>query len=87
MPKYNRNSGQPWTAAEITRLKELAAENTPTRVIGLKLGRTPAAGEAQSSLPERLAQRRCRTDWRRGRSRPVRRDSSYERDRRHACNS
>jgi len=38
-----RNSGKPWTQAEISKLEELAAQNTPTRVIGLKLGRTPGA--------------------------------------------
>jgi len=43
MPMYNRNSGQPWTASEVKQLKELAGENTPTRVIGLKLGRTEDA--------------------------------------------
>lgn len=49
MPKYNRNSGKPWTAAEITKLEKLAAQNTPTRVIGLKLGRTPAAVSQKAS--------------------------------------
>jgi hypothetical protein len=43
MTKSTRNSGKPWTQAEISRLEELAAQNTPTRVIGLKLGRTPGA--------------------------------------------
>lgn len=43
MPKYNRNSGNPWTPAEVSKLEDLAGQNTPTRVIGLKLGRTPAA--------------------------------------------
>ena len=43
MAKYNRNSGKTWTSKEVTQLKELASQNTPTRVIGLKLGRTPGA--------------------------------------------
>lgn len=43
MTKSTRNSGKPWTEAEISKLEELAAQNTPTRVIGLKLGRTPGA--------------------------------------------
>jgi hypothetical protein len=43
MTKSTRNSGKPWTPAEISKLEELAAQNTPTRVIGLKLGRTPGA--------------------------------------------
>lgn len=40
MSKYNRNSGKPWTPAEVQKLEKLAEQNTPTRVIGLKLGRT-----------------------------------------------
>ena len=37
--KYVKNAGKPWTPAEKKELKELAKANTPTRVIGLKLGR------------------------------------------------
>jgi hypothetical protein len=43
MSKSTRNSGKPWTPAEVSKLADLAAGNTPTRVIGLKLGRTEAA--------------------------------------------
>lgn len=43
MPKSTRNTGKPWSSAEIRQLRELAKGNTPTRVIGLKLGRTEAA--------------------------------------------
>ena len=43
MPKYTRNTGKPWTGSDVKELKTLAAGNTPTRVIGLKLGRTPDA--------------------------------------------
>ena len=43
MAKQPHNSGKKWTQPEIKQLKELARGNTPTRVIGLKLGRTPAA--------------------------------------------
>ena len=42
-PKTERNSGKPWTKASVSELKALVRENTPTRVIGLKLGRTPEA--------------------------------------------
>ena len=49
MAKYNRNSGKQWTSAEISNLENLAKENTPTRVIGLKLGRTPAAVATKAS--------------------------------------
>ena len=40
MPKPPKNHGKPWTAGEVKKLGELAAGNTPTRVVGLKLGRT-----------------------------------------------
>lgn len=43
MPKSTRNSGKPWTPIETKSLKALAKGNTPTRVIGLKLGRTEGA--------------------------------------------
>jgi len=49
MTKSTRNSGNPWTSAEISKLEELAAQNTPTRVIGLKLGRTPGAVSNKAS--------------------------------------
>ena len=37
-PRYIRNTGKGWMRSEVARLRELARENTPTRVIGLKLG-------------------------------------------------
>lgn len=40
MPKSTRNTGKSWTPEEVKELRNLAKENTPTRVIGLKLGRT-----------------------------------------------
>jgi hypothetical protein len=40
MPKSTRNSGRSWTPAQVRQLRSLARGNTPTRVIGLKLGRT-----------------------------------------------
>lgn len=43
MAKYNRNSGKTWSQEDVKQLKQMAKENTPTRVIGLKLGRTPGA--------------------------------------------
>ena len=43
MAKYNRNSGKSWISSDTKQLQQLANENTPTRVIGLKLGRTPAS--------------------------------------------
>jgi len=49
MAKYDRNSGKPWSSSEVSKLRELAKGNTPTRVIGLKLGRTPAAVGTKAS--------------------------------------
>jgi hypothetical protein len=43
MAKYNRNSGKPWTPSQESKLANLARKNTPTRVIGLGLGRTEDA--------------------------------------------
>ena len=41
--KSTRNTGTPWTPTQVQQLRDLAAGNTPTRVIGLKLGRTEDA--------------------------------------------
>ncbi|MEZ4752954.1 MAG: hypothetical protein R3A13_01425 [Bdellovibrionota bacterium] len=49
MPKYNRNSGKEWNNKDVTALKQLANQNTPTRVIGLKLGRTEGAVRNRAS--------------------------------------
>jgi hypothetical protein len=37
------NAGKQWTPKEVKDLRQLAGENTPTRVMGLKLGRTEDA--------------------------------------------
>lgn len=49
MGKGPRNHGKPWSNADISKLRKLAIENTPTRVIALKLGRTPAAVQTEAS--------------------------------------
>jgi len=49
MPKYTRNAGKLWTSVEVTKLKQLAAKNTPTRVIGLLLGRPVNGVRAKAS--------------------------------------
>ncbi|MET3305874.1 hypothetical protein [Bradyrhizobium diazoefficiens] len=43
MAKSTRNSGKQSTSGEVSQLKQLGKGNTPTRVIGLKLGRTENA--------------------------------------------
>jgi hypothetical protein len=49
MAKQVARTGEPWTDADDKRLKKLAKENTPTRVIALKLQRTPAAVQGHAS--------------------------------------
>jgi len=49
MAKYNCNSGKPWKPEEISKLRKLAKGNTPTRVISLKIGRTPGAIYSRAS--------------------------------------
>ncbi len=43
MSKKPSNHGKQWTQSDVTKLNELARQNTPTRVMGLKLGRTAEA--------------------------------------------
>jgi hypothetical protein len=49
MAKKPANSGKAWTKTDVAKLGQLAKENTPTRVIGLKLGRTPDAVASKAS--------------------------------------
>jgi hypothetical protein len=48
LPKYIKNSGKQWTPSEEKQLKVLAKDNTPTRVIGLKLGRPVGGVQAKA---------------------------------------
>lgn len=49
MSKKPENHGKSWTDANVKQLKQLAKENTPTRVIGLKLGRTEDSVQSKAS--------------------------------------
>ena len=49
MSKQPKNHGNPWTPGDDRTLKQLASGNTPTRVIGLKMGRTPDAVQSHAS--------------------------------------
>ncbi len=49
MAKSTRNSGQAWSGGDRAQLKSLAKGNTPTRVIGLKLGRSEGAVRSQAA--------------------------------------
>lgn len=55
-PKYIRNAGKQWKASEVKQLRDLAQDNTPTRVIGLKLGR-PAGGVYAKASEEGISLR------------------------------
>ncbi len=46
--KKPSNQRKTWTPAQESQLKQLAKGNTPTRVIGLKMGRTPGAIQAKA---------------------------------------
>jgi hypothetical protein len=43
MAKTPRQHRAPWTGTDDKLLRQLIRENTPTRVMGIKLERTPAA--------------------------------------------
>jgi len=49
MSKSTRNSGKEWNRQDVTSLRQLVRENTPTGVIGLKLGRTETAVRSKAS--------------------------------------
>lgn len=49
MSKTPTNHGKVWTSQQVRQLQQLANQNTPTRVIGLKLGRTPDAVQQKAS--------------------------------------
>ncbi len=49
MAKTPGNHGKEWTPAQVRQLDQRAQQNTPTRVIGLKLERTPAAVQSKAS--------------------------------------
>ena len=49
MAKDPKNHGKAWTASDDAQLRSLAKGNTPTRVAGLKLGRTEPAVYSRAS--------------------------------------
>ena len=49
MTKGTRNIGKTWTKEDLSQLRELAKENTPIRIIGIKLGRSPNGVRAKAS--------------------------------------
>lgn len=49
MAKEPKNQGKQWTKDDVKELKQLVKENTPTRVIGLKMGRSEDAVYSKAS--------------------------------------
>jgi len=49
MAKKPKNHGNDWSKGDVAALKRLAVQNTPTRVVALKLGRTPDAIYSKAS--------------------------------------
>ena len=49
MAKIPENGGKPWTPGDVKKLEQLANQNTPTGVIGLKLKRAPEAVQQKAS--------------------------------------
>jgi len=44
-----KNGGKRWTPEDVQKLEKLADGNTPTRVIGLKLGRSENSVQSKAS--------------------------------------
>lgn len=49
MAKKPTNHGSSWAGSDIKQLQKLADQNTPTRVIGLKMGRTEDSIRSKAS--------------------------------------
>jgi hypothetical protein len=49
VPQSYRNASEPWTEEEIVQLGELAADNIPPSVIGMRLGRPERAVETKAA--------------------------------------
>ena len=49
MAKAPINHGKGWSASDNRQLRQLVQGNTPTRVIGLKMGRTSGAVQSHAS--------------------------------------
>lgn len=49
MTNTPKNHGKPWSPGDVAKLEKLAAGNTPTRVMGIKLGRTESSIYSKAS--------------------------------------
>ena len=50
MSRTDDRSGRPWSDADLAILRRLARENTPTRIISQKLGRTADAVRSEAEI-------------------------------------
>jgi hypothetical protein len=48
LPQSICNAGKPWTEKDLAKLEELAADNVPPCVIGMRLGRPQEAVEVKA---------------------------------------
>jgi hypothetical protein len=48
MAKPSANHDKQWVPTDVAQIKQLVKENTPTRVIGLKMGRTEDSVRAKA---------------------------------------
>ncbi len=49
MAKSPPNNGKAWDSKQVSQLRDLVRHNTPTRVIGLKMGRSPGSVQSKAS--------------------------------------
>jgi hypothetical protein len=49
MAKVPANQGKPWSSSDIALLRKEIKQNTPTRVLGIHLKRTPIAVQAKAN--------------------------------------
>jgi hypothetical protein len=54
MAKTPSSHGKQWTSNDVAQLQHFANQNTPTRVIGIKMSRTPDS-VAQKASEERIS--------------------------------
>jgi len=47
--KTPEKHGKPWTPQDVQKMRDLASGNTPTRLMAMKLGRTPDAVRGKAS--------------------------------------
>lgn len=49
MPKTPHNSGKAWSPSDVRQLKKEISQNTPTRVMGLHLGRSAEGVQSKAN--------------------------------------